>query len=77
MTDKQPPDPTVKAVSKSLKGMQAEIDRLRAENDKLKHILAKSSLPCIYCGLSALLTDTCPLGFPGCERAEDLVTGGD
>jgi hypothetical protein len=47
--------------------------RVRAdmENARLRGILAKSTLPCIYCGLTDMAL--CKSGFPGCGRMDDLV----
>lgn len=45
---------------------------LEKENVVLKGILAKSSLPCIYCGLVAGSTSC--TGWPmGCERMHDVL----
>lgn len=52
-----------------------EIERLRLENDQLRGILAWSSLPCIYCGLSLGDQTKCQSGFPGCARADDMMIG--
>jgi hypothetical protein len=49
------------------------IAELRTENDKLKGILANSDLDCIYCGLPLADLTKCASGFPGCERAEDML----
>jgi len=49
------------------------IAELRTENDKLKGILANSDIDCIYCGLPSADLVKCALGFPGCERAEDML----
>lgn len=50
-----------------------EIERLRAENDKLRAILATSNEPCVYCGLRAEDMAKCASGFPGCGRADDMM----
>ena len=48
---------------------------LRQENDKLRSMLAKSPADCPYCGLPAADMAKCALGFPGCNRADDLMAG--
>lgn len=50
-----------------------EIERLRAENDKLRSLLANGSDPCVYCGLLKEDMNRCSHGFPGCGRADDLM----
>ena len=47
--------------------------RLGEENDKLRGIIAKSTLDCIYCGLKAEDMNRCLLGFPGCDRMDDIM----
>jgi hypothetical protein len=47
--------------------------RFKEENDKLRGLLAKSDLDCIYCGLPKKDMGRCYLGFPGCGRADDLM----
>ena len=49
------------------------IEELQAENDKLRLIIAKSNLDCIYCELPKADMAKCVHGFPGCGRADDLV----
>ncbi len=51
----------------------AEIARLRAENDKLRKLLADAPIPCVYCGLSHEDLNRCQHGFPGCGRADDMM----
>lgn len=46
-----------------------------AENDRLRHMLAKTNAPCVYCGLPAERMNECASGFPGCGRADDLMIG--
>lgn len=58
-----------------LTAARAEIERLRAENNKLRYLLAKGSDPCVYCALPAADTGKCRAGFPGCARADDLLCG--
>jgi len=53
---------------------QAELERFRRENDALRKIVAESNLDCIYCGLSASDMGKCAHGFPGCGRADDMLT---
>ena len=50
-------------------------NRCREENDKLRAYIADSTYPCLYCGLSKEDTAKCVHGFPGCGRADDLMTG--
>lgn len=54
---------------------QKERDRLRAENDTLHTIIAKSGLDCVFCGLPKEDMAKCTLGFPGCSRADYIITG--
>lgn len=54
-----------------------EIEELRAENDRLRWLLAKGSDPCVYCGLSKKDMAKCASGFPGCARADDLMAVDD
>lgn len=49
------------------------IDELKAENDRLRHLLASSAAPCPYCGLPSDRMNECAHGFPGCGRADDLA----
>lgn len=49
------------------------IEKLRAENDKMRALLAYGSDPCVYCGLSKADMAKCALGFPGCGRADDMT----
>lgn len=51
----------------------AHIDALRAENDKLRALLAKGSGDCAYCGLPADDIAKCASGFPGCARMDDIM----
>ena len=51
--------------------------RFKEENDKLRGIIAKSDMDCIYCGLPKKDMGRCYLGFPGCGRADDLINGDD
>ena len=44
------------------------------ENERLRGIIAKSTLPCLYCGLPGDEMIKCTLGFPGCGRADDLMS---
>lgn len=52
-----------------------ELARLRAENDKLRKLLADAPIPCIYCGLPRHDLARCSSGFPGCARADDMMGG--
>jgi hypothetical protein len=51
--------------------MTDELKALREENSKLRVLLAKSNLACIYCGRKEM--SECPSGFPGCARMDDLM----
>ena len=53
--------------------MSDEINQLRAENDKLRALLAKGGGACVYCGLPAADIAKCARGFPGCGRMDDIV----
>lgn len=55
--------------------MADEIKELREENDKLRYLLASGSDPCVYCGLAKADMSKCASGFPGCGRADDLMSG--
>ena len=55
--------------------LAAENESLRAENDKLRYILAVGSDPCIYCTLPASDMPKCERGFPGCGRMDDITVG--
>lgn len=48
---------------------------LRAENDRLRYLLASSEARCVYCGLAAADMSKCKSGFPGCGRMDDLMCG--
>ncbi len=52
-------------------------NKMRDENDKLRVIIAKSELPCLYCKLDRSDMAKCRSGFPGCARADDLMLGDD
>ena len=54
----------------------AELARLRAENDKLRGLLAKGGKDCAYCGLPAEDIARCASGFPGCARMDDIMQAG-
>lgn len=51
--------------------MSDELKALREENTKLRVLLAKSNLACVYCGKKEM--SQCPSGFPGCARMDDLM----
>lgn len=54
-----------------------EVAELRAENERMRDLIARSSLDCVHCGLPAADMSRCAHGFPGCARADDfkLVPG--
>lgn len=54
--------------------VQAKVENLERENARLRAILARSSEPCIYCGLKDM--SMCKSGFPGCARMDDITAGG-
>ena len=56
--------------------LAAEVERLKAENDKLRAKLGNSREPCAYCGIPADRLLECRHGFPGCPRADDMVLCG-
>lgn len=49
------------------------IEKLRAENDKMRALLAYGSDPCVYCRLPKVEMAKCAHGFPGCARADDMA----
>lgn len=53
--------------------LEESVKELKAENDKLRGLLAKGSGDCVYCGLPAADISKCPSGFPGCARMDDIV----
>ena len=62
-----------KLVDAELVTLRNKVTDLCTTNDKLRGILATSSLDCIYCGLPEVDTVKCIHGFPGCGRADDLM----
>jgi len=56
------------------KNNPTELARLREENNRLRRIIAESGMGCIYCGLPKAEMAKCPYGFPGCARADDMLT---
>ena len=48
-------------------------EAVKAENDKLRGLLAKGKDDCIYCGLPAEDIAKCASGFPGCGRMDDIM----
>lgn len=52
---------------------ERELDKARAENTKLRVILAKSNLPCLYCVLPSNRLHECKSGFASCGRLDDLM----
>ena len=49
------------------------VKRLSEENNLLRSVLSHSKDPCIYCGLAAdRLAQSC-FGFPGYDRADDMI----
>lgn len=55
---------------------ETELQRLRAENDRLRRLLAESPADCPYCKLPADRMGECAYGFPGCARADDMCLAG-
>ena len=60
--------------------LEAEIERLTAalaaaerDNTHLRSALAVSKDPCRYCQLPAEENEKCRSGFPGCDRADDMM----
>jgi hypothetical protein len=53
--------------------LRGQVAELRKDNDQLRSFIAKSPLPCPYCGLAAEDMSRCASGFPGCGRADDLL----
>lgn len=64
------------ALIASAPDLAAEVEELRAENDKLRAKLGNSPEPCAYCGIPADKLLDCQHGFPGCPRADDMVLCG-
>lgn len=50
----------------------SNIEKLRAENNTMRAMLAYGSDPCVYCRLSKADMPKCMQGFPGCGRADDM-----
>lgn len=61
---------------RQVEALERRNERLRAENDRMRYIIASSNLPCLYCGLPGADMAKCPDGFPGCGRADDLMHDG-
>jgi len=57
----------------TLNELDAELNRTRVENDKLRTLLAHSNSDCAFCGLPAAEMAKCASGFPGCSRADDMT----
>ena len=57
--------------------LMVRVNELQEENDKLRGIIAKSSLDCMYCGLPKADMAKCAHGFPGCGRADDMMVNGE
>lgn len=55
--------------------VQAKLEISEKENRKLRYIIAKTNIPCLYCGL--LDMSKCKSGFPGCARMDDIMVGGE
>lgn len=53
--------------------LEKAVCELREENHKLRTVIAKSDLDCIYCNLPKSQMSLCRSGFPGCGRADDLI----
>ena len=53
-----------------------ELQQLRAENDRLRRLLAESPADCPYCKLPAERMSECAHGFPGCSRLDDMMLNG-
>ena len=61
------------SVSEYMSHWEGRATKAEAENDKLRGLLAKSDLDCVYCGLPKRDMGRCYFGFPGCGRADDLM----
>lgn len=55
-------------------GATDRLAELERENAKLRQLLAVSNADCPYCGLPAADMSKCASGFPGCSRADDMMT---
>jgi hypothetical protein len=55
--------------------LKKQMVELQTENSRLRATLAKSKLPCIYCGIEEM--GKCTAGFPGCGRMDDLMCDPD
>ena len=63
-------DQLKEAVLTEMDKLQAELVRLRKENDTMRAIITKL-MPCHYCGVDEIAK--CPRGFPGCALADDIL----
>ena len=61
----------------TIKVLTAERDAARKENDTLRGIIANADILCMYCGLSKSEQGKCASGFPGCARADDMMSAPD
>jgi hypothetical protein len=55
--------------------LKRALDDERAENTRLRALLANAEIPCIYCKLPRHNIKLCPRGFPGCGRMDDIING--
>lgn len=53
---------------------QRRIEALERVNDQLRKKWSESPMECLYCGLSKFDMAKCVSGFPGCGRADDMMS---
>jgi len=83
-TTAHPAEATAKAIAEEHNAFIDILDRVeraerereeaRKENDFMRVRLAESGKNCVYCNLPASDMAKCSAGFPGCARADDLLT---
>lgn len=49
------------------------IEELTKENDYLRGVCAYENINCLYCQLPLAEMNKCYKGFPGCDRADDMM----
>jgi hypothetical protein len=53
----------------------SDYEDIKAENERLRLMLANSNADCAYCGLKSEDMNKCKFGFPGCGRSDDMMLG--
>ena len=54
--------------------LKKELEDQEMEFRKFRGAVARGNGDCVYCGLSKIDMDKCAHGFPGCGRADDMMT---